>query len=193
MAVGLQIKADTRAVRKRLERLAKVGGHLEPVLRQIGVDVRRNAQARLRARKSDYGPSSGRLSKSLTMSVSPRLVRVGSPLVYAAVQQLGHPGIQPKRGRYLAIPATTALRRRGVWPSDLPRGSMKFTVTQIVIGRRSWKGPALVDPASGEVMFALVKSVKIKGRAYLKFASREQAFALRAIRRHYLKAIGKTR
>lgn len=198
MAVGLNIKADSKPVRREIERLIDAGVDLTTPLRQIGVDIRRGAQQRLRARRGDFGPSSGRLSKSLTMAVDPRLVRVGSPLVYAAVQQVGTdhlPGgvIRPKHGRYLAIPATTALRRRNVWPRDLPRDSLKFAVTDIAIGKRRWRGPALVDAESGDLMFALVRTVRIKGRPYLVFEAREQAFALRALRLHYVRAIRRRR
>lgn len=190
---------------------------------RIGLFVQREARRRLRSRKSAWGPKTTRLSKSIAVRYDDRSVVVGSNLVYAAVQQLGHPGITPKPGRkYLAIPATSALRRRGVWPRDLPKDSMKFVPNaSIRLGSRSWIGPALVRAQStdsekkmtgaqgrtttgqyakkgegggsltiGEVMFALVKRVKIKARPYLVFDRATQQFALAEFERAYQRAIG---
>ena len=59
-------------------------------------------------------------------------------------------------------------------------------------GRFGAKGqrPRDVVLKQGEVMFALVKSVKIRGRPYLLFDSPEQAFALQVLRTAYLRAVG---
>jgi len=205
MSIGIEIKADDKALRAAFERLSKAGGDLRQPLGRIGLYVRREAQRRLRSRPNEWGPKSGRLSQSLAMRVDADAVRVGSPLVYAAVQQLGHPGIRPKRGKYLAIPVDPGIRRRGVWPRDLPRGDLKFVMrAEIRIGSHSWTGPALVrasDPppagkgkkkraAKGDVMFALVKQVRIKGRPYLLFDQPAQAFALRTLESFYRRLTG---
>jgi phage gpG-like protein len=199
MPIGYTIEADAKPVLRAFEGLARIGADLRPVLGQIGLYVRRGAQRRLRGRRSDWGPTRGMLGKSLTVQVDARSVRVGSALIYAAVQQLGTDGlpggaITPKPPRkYLAIPATKALRMRGVFPRDLSDDEIKFVkVADIHIGRRHWKGPALVNPESGDVMFALVRQVRIKGRPYLLFDQAEQAFALTTISRAYQRAWNKS-
>ena len=202
--IGLD-KADSKKLQAAFERLQKLGRSPRPVLGRIGLYVRREAQRRLRTRRRDWGPPTGRLRNSLAMRLGDNFVVVGSNLVYAAIQQLGGV-VKPKTGRYLAIPATTQLRRRGVWPRDLPRGSMKFVrVTDIQIGTHRWRGPALVRAAEasparpgsrqratrgpiGEVMFALVRQVKIRGRPYLVWDSAAQQFAIQQFRRAYDKA-----
>ena len=197
MSVEIIVKPDTKAIRKAFERLRKVGSDPRMVLGQIGLFVRRAAQRRLRARRSEFGRGKGKLSKSLTMRVTASLVRVGSPLIYAAVQQLGTSGLpggviraKPPR-KFLALPVDPQLRRRGVWPRDLPAERLKFVrAADIRIGNRRWTGRALVDPEDGRVLFALVRTVRVKGRPYLKFDSEEQVFAIRAFRRAYLRAVG---
>lgn len=182
----ITVKTNSKDVERGFRRLMRVGADLRPVLGQVGLHVRRSAQRRLRARQSEFGPSKGRLSKSLTMRVAARLVSVGSPLVYAAIQQLGGE-VKPRR-KYLAIPLTAQLRQRGVWPRDFPADALKYTVTSIVLGRRQWTGPALVGE-DGEPLFALVRSVNIRGRPYLMFDHENQVFAVRALRTHYMRAM----
>ncbi len=199
MSLAMIVDADVKPIVEALIRLDRVGGDLRRPLGQIGLHVRRSAQRRLRGRRSDWGQSRGMLSKTLAVQVSARSVRVGSPLVYAAVQQLGTaslPGgaIRPKPPRkYLAIPVSRTLRVRGVWPRDLSPNEIKFVrAANIVIGRRRWKGPALVDPKSGAVMFALVRQVRIKGRPYLLFDSAEHMFALSVIAKAYRRALARS-
>ena len=193
-------KGDLKKLRAAFERFRKLGRSPRPVLGRIGLYVRREAQRRLRTRRRDWGPPTGRLRNSLAMRLGDNFVVVGSNLVYAAIQQLGGV-VRPKTGRYLAIPATTQLRRRGVWPRDLPRGSMKFVwAADIQIGTHRWRGPALVRAAEaaparpgsrqratrgqlGEVMFALVRQVKIRGRPFLVFDQAAQAFSRQPFRR----------
>ncbi len=222
MSLGLNIRTNDHAVVDEIRRLRRIGARVEVPLRQIGQRVVTHARRRLGNRRSEFGSSSGRLARSLTVEVHDDFVRAGSPMVYARIQQVGGK-IKPK-GRYLAIPATSALRRRGVWPRDLPRASMKFVpAARITIGNRSWIGPALVRAQStaeevslsggqgrdargryaskaadvrlaiGEVMFALVKAVTIQGRPYLLFESQEQQFALRALRSYYQKQLAARR
>lgn len=182
------------------DRLAAVGRSPRRTLGRIGLYIRREAQRALRTRLRTWGVSSGRLSRSLAMVVDKASVTVGSNLVYAAVQQLGGT-IRPRSGKFLAIPVSRQLQRRGVWPRDLPRDSMKYVPNaEIRIGSHSWTGPALVAAQdetvpgrkrsdgsrgadrvvkrAGEVMFALVRKSKIRGRPYLSFDSRAHAFAM---------------
>lgn len=188
-------------------RIGELAGNARPILGQIGLYVRREAQRALRSRSKSWGPQSGRLSRSLAIQIDAASVAVGSNLVYARIQQLGG-RVRPKTGKYLALPALPHLQRRGVWPRDLPRDSMKFVPNATIsIGSHSWIGPALVRAAdvtrpgrvkkdgspgkdrvvsaAGEVMFALVKSVNIKGQPYLRFDSKAQAFALEALTRAF--------
>lgn len=209
MSIRFEIKIDKRdqrKLRKAMERLAGVGRSPRRPLGRIGLFIKRGGQRLLRSRPSDWGPRSGRLSRSLAMILEDSAVTVGSNLVYAAVQQLGHPGIKPKGGRkFLAIPVSPALRRGGVWPRDLPRDAMKYVPNaHITLGRRSWFGPALVRAKTntpggtgrqratrgrhGEVMFALVKQVRIRARPYLIFDSAAQQFALAEFAAEYRRA-----
>ena len=215
---------DSRALYDAFERLRKTGRNLRRPLGRIGLYIMREARRALRARTRDWGPPTGRLPKSLAMRLDNVSVFVGSNLVYAAIQQLGGE-VKPKGHKYLAIPVQRHLRRAGVWPRDLPQGSMKFVPNaSIRVGSHSWIGPALVRVEStaaelgmggpgrdargrfasrsgegggggaslklGEVMFALVKRVRIRGRPYLLFDRPARAFALGEIEREYRRAIG---
>lgn len=190
-------------LRRAIERLISVGRSPRVPLGRIGLYGRRDAQQRLRARTKSWGPHSGRLSKSIAIMLGEDFVAWGSNLVYARKQQEGG-RIDPK-GVYLAIPAQAHLRRRGVWPRDLPRDSMRFhPATEIKIGKHSWIGPALIrrgtlttdekgkkkwSKGASEVMFALLKSVNIRGRPYLVFDDKGKAFALRQFELEYQKAL----
>ena len=207
-------RRDSKKIQAAFERLAKTGRSLRRPLGRIGMFVMREARRALRSRPRDWGPPTGRLSKSLAMRLDDVSVLVGSNLVYAAIQQLGGE-VKPKGHKYLAIPVQRHLRKAGVWPRDLPQGSMKFVPNaSIRIGSHSWIGPALVrtedteletsfdgagvkgEPRrrpvreAGEVMFALVKRVRIRGRPYLSFGRPARMFALREIEKEYRRAIG---
>ncbi len=196
-------QAHEAKLARAFARIGDLGRNVRPVLGQIGLYIRREAQRSLRSRSKTWGPHSGRLSRSLAIQIDAASVAVGSNLVYAAIQQLGGT-VRPKTGKYLALPVLPNLRRRGVWPRDLPKDSMVFKPAETIkIGSHAWVGPALVRKesvtrpgktrkdgspgkervikAAGEVMFALVKRVRIKGDPYLKFDSKAQAFALEAI------------
>lgn len=213
MAITVTIRPDPKQLREleaAFDRLSKVGRNPRRILGQIGLYVRREAQRALRSRGREWGPSSGRLSRSLAMRLDSMSVEVGSNLVYAAIQQLGGE-VKPKGHKYLAIAVSPELRRRGVWPRDLPRDSMRFVPNAAIrIGTRQWTGPALVRASDqtqhetdesgkrrpigrrkpeGEVMFALVRRVSIKARPYLTFDSRAQAFALSQIDAEISRAI----
>lgn len=206
---------DTERLRAAIERLANVGRNTRVPLGRTGLFVRREAQRALRSRKHDWGPSTSRLSKSLAMEVGPNYVVVGSNLIYARIQQEG--GVVTPRGhKYLALPVLGHLRRGGVWPRDLPEGSMRFVPNAAIkTGSHAWTGPALVRAAdtevehssqgagrkggekkaghvrkAGEVMFALVRRVTIKGRPYLTFSPSAREFALAEFERAYQRAIG---
>lgn len=207
--------ADAAKLKAAVERLASVGRNARAPLGRTGLFVRREAQRTLRARKHDWGPSTSKLSKSLAMEVGPNYVVVGSNLVYARIQQEG--GVVTPRGhKYLALPVLGHLRRGGVWPKDLPRESMKFVPNAAIkIGSHSWVGPALVRAAdtevehsfqgagrkggekkaghvrkAGEVMFALVRKVTIRGRPYLTFSPAAREYMLAEFERAYQRVIG---
>lgn len=202
-----RLSAYEQKVSRALAGIGELAANARPVLGQIGLYVRREAQRSLRSREKSWGPHSGRLSRSLAIQIDAASVSVGSNLVYAAIQQLGG-AVRPKSGKYLALPVPPQLRRRGVWPRDLPRDSMRFVPNAAIqIGSHSWTGPALVRAANvtvpgrkrkdgspgkprvvnqaGEVMFALVKRVRVKGKPYLRFDSKAQAFALSALTRAF--------
>jgi phage gpG-like protein len=207
MSIGLSIRVRDNNVASAFKRLMRFGGDQRQVLGRLGLFMRRDAQRRLRRRPKDWGPSSTRLSKSLAMRLDRYSVTVGSNLVYAAIQQLG--GTVVPRRVYLAIPVDPQIRRRGTWPRDLPQDSLKFVrAANIRIGSHSWTGPALVrargdeteTPAdgagvadgtprrrrrpvrrAGEVLFALVKRVNIRGRPYLVFDEIAKAFLLQQV------------
>ncbi len=203
---------DLAELRAGFERVMSVSKTARPVLGPLGLFIRREAQRALRSRPKDWGAPSGRLSRSLAIRLDEFSVQVGSNLVYAAIQQVGGE-VKPKSGKYLAIPVPADLRRRGVWPRDLPRDSMQFKPAEkIRIGSRSWIGPALVRKenvtrpgktkkdgtpgkerivkAAGEVMFALVKRVRIRGREYLVLSSEAKRFAMVRLEAEYRKAVG---
>lgn len=203
MAIGLTFRPASEANRRlaaAFTRLRNTATDVRVALGRIGMFVRRNAQRLLRQRQRTWGPMTLRLSRSLAIVVERNAVRVGSNLVYAAIQQLGGE-VRPKTAKFLAIPVSPQLRRRGVWPRDLPRDSMKWVPNaDIRIGSHSWKGPALVRATdetrpgtprkngsqgkdrivkrAGEVMFALVRRASIQGRPYLVFDAPAQVFAL---------------
>lgn len=214
MAIQLQIspnRADVQELFRAMEDLRRTGRSLRRPMGQIALYTRRASQRRLRNRPREWGARTGRLSKSLAIRVSETGFAVGSNLVYAAIQQLGGE-IRPKR-KYLAIPVDSSVRRSGSWPRDFPAGALAYKpAARIRIGRHSWVGPALVrkrDEApkvesdgkvrkrdeggrfakkaaqKGDVVFALVKRVRIRGRPYLVFNRDAQLFALRAIAAEY--------
>lgn len=224
MPIGLTIRlsdADLAALRAAFERLSSVGRKFRRVLMRIALFVRREARRRLRQRARDWGLGTGKLSASLAIQILDETsVIVGSNLVYAAIQQLGGV-VEPKGHKYLAIPATQALRRSGQWPRDFTQDELKFVPNaEIRIGSHSWTGPALVRAHStfevkrvqkrdkqgkyaglgevdkavetkkaGEVVFALVKRVTIKGRPYLVFDDIARNFSLGQIEQEYRQAI----
>ncbi|MFO0971827.1 MAG: phage virion morphogenesis protein [Phycisphaerae bacterium] len=193
---------DLAEVRRRLGDLERAAGNLGRPLQRIGLFVRRAAARRLRGRRFEWGQSTGKLAGSLAVQADERAVTVGSNLVYAAIQQVGG-RVLPKSGRYLALPVTRELRRSGAWPRDLPRKSLKYSPKESIrIGSHSWTGPALVQAEdsyrivrtqrgerrvrtrkAGQVLFALVRKVTIRGRPYLAFDSESQRFALAEIER----------
>lgn len=216
MPIGLTITpsaADQAAIRAAFERLATVGRRPRRVLMRIGLFVRREARRRLRQRARDWGPGTNKLSQSLAMLVDEMSVVVGSNLKYAAIQQLGGV-VEPQGHKYLALPAQAAMRRSGIWPRDLPKDSLRFVPNAAIrIGSHAWTGPALVRANSefeikrrtkkdgtavekavetkraGEILFALVKRVTIRGREYLVFDEQARRFSLGELEREYQAAL----
>ncbi len=206
-----------------MQRCIAVGGKLRGPLGRTGLFIIREIARLLRARKSTWGPSTGKLAKSFTMLLDEMSVVIGSRLPYARIQHFGWV-VRPKGHKYLAIPVLPHLRRSGAWPRDLGRDSMRFVPNaRIRIGSHSWVGPALVRAAdtdvtgsfegagiqgrdsrgqftddvskqkravraAGEVMFALVKKVTIRGQPYLMFSAAARAFALTQVAREFTRA-----
>lgn len=213
MAVEIVISTtDQTRLEAALSRLRDVGGDLTRPFARLGLFMGREARARLRARPHDWSRMTTRLNKSITHKVDPARLIVGSNLVYAAIQQLGGV-VVPKHGRYLAIPVLPHLQRGAVFPRDLPRESMKYSpAAAITMGSHSWVGPALVRSTEitapgrkkkdgtpgkarvvgqkGEVMFALVKQVRIKARPYLMFDEKAWEFLSGELEREYQRAVG---
>ncbi len=199
-AVGIRIEPDSRSLhhlREAISGFARLGRAPKRSLQRTGLFIRRYAQRLLRARARDWGNAGGgRLGKSLAIVADSMSVTVGSNLVYAAIQQLGGK-VSPKAGRkYLALPVLPELRRSGTYPRDLPRESMKFVPNAAIrIGTHSWHGPALVraedvgnaqgrkEKRAGQVMFALVKRVTIKGREYLVFGPEARSYMIGELKR----------
>lgn len=192
MAVAIRIDVDERAVRRALLRLMHLDGALRRVLQRSGLFIRRAAVRRLRERRGRFGASSGRLAQSLAIRTEPTSVAVGSNLGYAAIQQLGGT-VVPRTVRALAIPMLRHLARRGVWPRDLPRDSMRFVSIQggnvvgklvraedRVIETRGGNGKRRrrVAGKAGETMYLLVRQSRIRGRPYLVFGAEERQFLL---------------
>jgi len=87
---------------------------------------------------------------------------VGTHLIYAPVHQYGAI-IRPKKGKYLTIPLTKAAKRAGS-PRNY-RGQLSPRIS-----RRTGKG-VLVDDATDEAQYALVKEVKVPARPFLGFSA----------------------
>lgn len=226
MALTLSVKIDgEKDVRAAFERVSKIGQTPRRSLGRVALWITREAGRILRGGASAWGPASGKLAASITRRIDDVSVVVGSNLRYAAVQHQGTAGlpggvIRPSK-KYLAIPATAALRRGGVWPRDIARDAMRFVPNaNIRIGTRSWIGPALVKAGSGArtvkvrqhgkrggevrehtrkigskptVMFALIKQSRFKGKLYLRLPWERggRAFLLGELRKQYQEAIGR--
>lgn len=212
MNLSVSMRPDPRDLSRvyaELDRLRRIGRSPRRPLLQSALHVQRSAARRLRARKSKWGPSRGRLARSLTNEVWDHGFRVGTNFPYAAIQQVGG-DIVPKSVRALAIPMLPSLRRNEVWPRDLPRNSMSFVPVNKgnVVGmlvRATLTGGTAKGPASGkgarggkarpkqklgELMYLLVKRVRIPGRPYLLFDAEEEAFLMRALQAEYQRGRG---
>lgn len=202
MPIGYQTIVDDADLIRGLKGLMRLGRSPRQQLGQIGLFMRRGAQPRLRRRpKRPRGVRTHRLEKSLTMRLQEFEVVVGSNLIYAAIQQLGGT-VKPRTAKALAIPMLPHLARRGVWPRDLPRDSMRYVANrrskggrkgvvgylfrakkeERVIQRGKNKGKTRSVGKVGELMYLLVSRSKIKGQPYLIFGPEERGFSLRVIR-----------
>lgn len=176
MPVNISVGIDDREVRDLLaSRIARSRDLTRP-LSEFGLWVVRDAGRRLRAR-TDAGDSTGRLRSSISFRARPQEVSIGSNLPYAAVQQLGHPEIRPKPPlKRLAIPQLPHLRRRNVWPRDLPRGSLRVDTEE---------GLGLVlRGEDGRVWYRLVRKVTIPARPYLVFSRAAWDFLRKRLARY---------
>lgn len=211
MSIAIQITpnaSESKAIRDVFDRVAKTGRNMRPALMRIGLERKRDANRRIYTGPEEWGPRTKRLGKSINVRADQHSVEIGTNTIYAAMYQFGGV-IVPKVGKFLAIPVLASLRRSQVWPRDLPRGSMVYKPNaRITIGTHSWTGPALVraeptvaaaplpgggakrKPKVGEVMFALVRRVKIKGRPFLVWDTAAQTFALNQAEAEYRRAMG---
>lgn len=170
MAVGIVVTITDHGVRRMMEEALRHHGDLRPVLDRLGLYMVRDAGRRLRRRSGSSDDHTGRLRASLTFRSARDSLTVGSPLKYAAVQQLGHPGIRSRRrGGFLAIPLQPHLRRRSVWPSDLPKD-------QLHLGGFSKRGNRLLIGPDDQPWYVLVKEVKIEVDPYLVFDRAAESF-----------------
>lgn len=203
MAIELRIDVRDREVRRALVRLMGVGRSLRPLLRRVGLERRRAAVRLLKARRGRFGPSSGRLAQSLAIRVEAMAVEIGTNLVYGPIQQLGGT-VVPRTVRALAIPMLRHLARRGVWPRDLPRESMRFVPIERgnVVGKLVRAADRVVETRgangkrrrriagkAGETMYLLVRSTTIRGRPYLVFDKEGRQFLLNEVNRQYVDAL----
>lgn len=96
-------------------------------LRAAGNRAADVARRRLSSRVIEDRVTTGKLAKSINVEqISDGKVSVGTNLVYARVQNEGHPNLKSSRPRgLLAVPATAALKRAGIWPRDM-KGMLEF-------------------------------------------------------------------
>jgi len=174
--VAIKVSVDDRGVRKLMKRALRQTGDLSRPMAALGLWMTRDARRRLKARGSE--DASGALGKSLTFTPAKDRVTIGSQLAYAAVQQLGHEGIRAKPPRQrLAIPLQSHLRRRHVWPSDLPEDELHF-------GGWSRAGNPLLRDSEEKPAYVLVEQVAIEPEPYLVFGVQAQAFLRGRLVRH---------
>jgi len=146
-----------RAIRRLLSRGAR-GAFLDyrEEMDEVGKWLLTDARRRLEARGSDV--STGRLAKSLTHHPYKTAVTVSSVLPYARIQQEGGT-VKPKKRKRLAIPLRLDLARSHTWPKHWKAGRLACVV---IDGKLFLK-----DTKTDELVYLLVKKVKIKGRPYL--------------------------
>lgn len=96
-------------------------------LRAAGNRAADVARRRIASRVIEDRVSTGRLAKSINVEqIGDGKVSVGTNLKYARVQNEGHPNLKSSRPRgLLAVPATPALKRAGIWPRDM-KGMLEF-------------------------------------------------------------------
>lgn len=176
MAVSLNITIEDRGVRRLLSRALRQTGDLSRPFSELGLYLIREAGRRLRMRPSE--DMTGALRASLTFEADKESVTVGSNLIYAAMQQLGGT-VRPKPPhRYLAIPLQPHLRRRHVWPSDLPRGDL-------YVGGVSRAGnPLLRRREDDEPVYVLLAEVTVPANPYLVWDDEAEQFLERRLIRH---------
>jgi hypothetical protein len=133
-----------------------------------------NATKKPKVRSGRLRASSAYVVKSMPAKITIGLhaggMTGGTSVKYAKVQDVGTAGIggpiTPKRGKYLAIPLDPARQATGTARAPSPRDypNLRF-------GPRSRRGnPLLVDEASGEPYFVLVRSVTIPPTYYMRNA-----------------------
>ena len=210
MAVSLSVSVQDAGVKKLLSDVLRKTGDLRQPMSELGLYMVREAGRRLRERTAKSDDSTGALRASLTFRAGSDQVTVGSNLVYAAVQQLGFgaPGIRAKPPlKRIAIPLLPNLRRRHIWPRDLPKDFLKLIVSKkgqwILMGPASGIQTAHEERVAGEhrrrylrgsegdykekdliPWFLLVKASVIPARPFIAFDAAASKFLKTRLMRH---------
>ena len=100
-------------------------------------------------------------------------IEVGTDVEYAKIHEYGGT-IVPKKAKFLAIPITDAARRQG--PREFP-GKLHVVATDTKTSRITMHSAVLADEA-GTPQYALVRSVTIPARPYLRPAIDEHRSAI---------------
>lgn len=119
-------------------------------------------------------------------------VTIGSDKVYAALHQRGGT-IRPKRGKYLAVPATREARRAGSarrWMS-----TNKARGAKVLFGAKGPYGLGFPGKSGGEdkVHFRLLRQVTIPARPFLGFGADLKDFIRAELGRGFIDAVRRAR
>lgn len=163
-AAHLRKQAAPAALRKEIGR--ELGG--VAVMARAGAVMYATKRLKVRTGKLRQSISSGvRVSRD----VPEAFVRAATP--YAGIQELGGV-VRPKRSRYLTIPLDPVLTAAGV-----TRQSARQTPGLFPYRARSGKLFLARDTGDGiEMVFQLVRQVKIRPKYYLRDAMKDAAKAL---------------
>ena len=182
MAFGVKVRGD-KDIRKAIADLRKlVETDDDRILRVVGVEAVKSSQRNIREKHGPDGEAwaglkhrrgaalrdTGRLYNSITWTapLGGRRVRIGTNVVYAALQHFGG-NVVPKKGRFLAIPLTPAIRRNysGSFRRDYPDAVVLRSKTgKLFLARRSEKGKG---KKGLELLAILLRSVRVPPRPYL--------------------------
>ena len=199
MAFGVSLNVDnSKALAKLRRRKGRLSNLSEPA-KQIARFGEREARDRLAERPVSWFEQTGRLRSSINSDISEdgTIIRIGSNLRYARLQELGSAGLPggvvlplaPRK--LLAIPANQRVARSGDWPRDYAAGELKFVrVAEINIAGRHWIGPALIRPFT-EKQAERRKEIKANQRKRRKKGLRGSVIQAALRKKKDLREIGK--